>query len=223
MSEASNKKFKSMKKKRAISNAIVYAVLIIMAIIWLTPFVLIVLESFRVETTMQVGYVIPKQWGLDNYIWLFNNGNYNFAKWYLNTFVIACFVAVINTFMVLCMSYTLSRMRFKGRKALMNMMLVLGMFPGFITVIVLYKVLSGMGLTGAGAVPGLILVYTASSGMGYYIAKGFFDNLPFLGKLFINGGHNVCQSLVVLNGSGRILFAAAGGKRNYQQSRQNKC
>lgn len=178
MSEASNKKFKSMKKKRAISNAIVYAVLIIMAIIWLTPFVLIVLESFRVETTMQVGYVIPKQWGLDNYIWLFNNGNYDFAKWYLNTFVIACFVAVINTFMVLCMSYTLSRMRFKSRKFLMNFMLVLGMFPGFLSMIILYKVLSNFGLTGPGAVPGLILVYTASSAMGYYVSKGFFDTIP---------------------------------------------
>ena len=179
MSEAS-KKQSSMKTKRAITNTIVYIILILMAIIWLTPFVMIVLESFRCETTMQVGYVIPKQWGLDNYRWLFNNGasNYNFPKWYLNTFIIALFVSVINTFMVLCMSYTLSRMRFKSRKFLMNFMLVIGMFPGFLSMIILYKVLSNFGLTGAGAVPGLILVYTASSAMGYYVSKGFFDTIP---------------------------------------------
>ncbi len=179
MREAS-KKQSSMKTKRAISNTIVYIILILMAIIWLTPFVMIVLESFRCETTMQVGYVIPKQWGLDNYRWLFNNGssNYNFPKWYLNTFIIALFVSVINTFMVLCMSYTLSRMRFKSRKFLMNFMLVIGMFPGFLSMIILYKVLSNFGLTGAGAVPGLILVYTASSAMGYYVSKGFFDTIP---------------------------------------------
>ncbi len=167
-----------MKKKRAVGNTIVYIVLGLMAVIWLTPFVLIVLESFRVETTMQVGYVLPKQWGLDNYTWLFNNGNYNFGKWYMNTFIIACIVAVVNTFMVLCMSYTLSRMRFKSRKFLMNFMLVLGMFPGFLTLIILYKVLSSFGLTGPNAVPGLILVYTASSAMGYYVSKGFFDTIP---------------------------------------------
>ena len=79
--------------------------------------------------------------------------------------------------MVLTMSYTLSRLRFNGRKGLMNIMLVLGMFPGFITMIVLYKILSGMGLTGANSVPGLILVYTASSAMGYYVSKGFFDTI----------------------------------------------
>ena len=34
------------------------------------------------------------------------------------------------------------------------------------------------GRTEANAVPGLILVYVASSGMGYYVSKGFFDTIP---------------------------------------------
>lgn len=165
-----------LKAKTTAGNVIVYIILVIMSIVWLIPFVCILFESFRVETTMQVGYVIPKQWGFDNYVKLIKETD--FVTWYTNTLIIGLFVSVIQTFIVLCVSYTLSRMRFKGRKFLMNMMLVLGMFPGFITMIVLYKVLSGMGLTGAGAVPGLILVYVASSGMGYYIAKGFFDTLP---------------------------------------------
>ena len=176
--KTSEKKYASLKAKQTAGNIVVYIILILMAIIWLTPFVLIVLESFRCETTMQVGYVLPKQWGLDNYKWLFENSQYNFKRWYMNTFIIAAFVAVIQTFMVLCMSYTLSRMRFKGRKFLMNFMLVLGMFPGFLGMIIMYKVLSGWGMTGVGSVPGLILVYTASSAMGYYVSKGFFDTIP---------------------------------------------
>lgn len=171
-----SKKHMGMKTKNRLGNAAVYAVLILMSLIWLIPFIFIFLESFRVETTMQVGYVIPKQWGIDNYVTLCRDTD--FVRWYTNTLVIGLVVSMVQTLIVLCMSYTLSRMRFKGRKALMNLMLVLGMFPGFITMIVLYKVLSGMGLTGPGAVPGLILVYVASSGMGYYIAKGFFDTLP---------------------------------------------
>lgn len=127
------------------------------------------------ETTMQVGYVIPKQWGIGNYVSLFKNTN--FIKWYTNTLVIALAVSVIQTFTVFCVSYTLSRMRFNGRKLLMNISLVLGMFPGFITLIVLYNILSDLGMTSAGSVPGLILVYTASSGMGFHVAKGFFDTI----------------------------------------------
>ena len=165
-----------MKSKNRISNGIIYAVLIIMSIVWLFPFFCLVCESFRCESTWQVGYIIPKQWGLDNYRNLFTKTN--FPKWYLNTFVIALFSSAIQTVMVLCMSYTLSRLRFKGRKLLMNIMLVLGMFPGFLSMILLYKLLAGWGLTGSNSVPGLILVYTASSGMGYYVCKGFFDTIP---------------------------------------------
>ena len=33
-------------------------------------------------------------------------------------------------------------------------------------------------MTEANSIPGLILVYVASSGMGYYISKGFFDTIP---------------------------------------------
>ena len=76
------------------------------------------------------------------------------------------------------MAYTLSRLRFKGRKFLMNFMLVLGMFPGFLTMLVLYFLLKNMGLTQSGTIGGLILVYCASSGMGYYVSKGFFDTVP---------------------------------------------
>ena len=85
---------------------------------------------------------------------------------------------MLQTVIVLCMSYTLSRFRFTLRKPLMKFMLVLGLFPGMLTMIILYRVLKDLGLTQANAVPGLILVYIASSGMGYYISKGFFDTLP---------------------------------------------
>ena len=86
--------------------------------------------------------------------------------------------AALQTVIVLCMSYTLSRFRFKLRKPLMKFMLILGLFPGMLTMIILYRVLKDLGLTQANAVPGLILVYIASSGMGYYVSKGFFDTIP---------------------------------------------
>ena len=143
MNETLEKRHMGLKASRTISNTIIYIILILMSVIWLIPFICIVLQSFRVESTWQVGYVIPKQWGWDNYIALWNS---DFRKWYLNTFLIALIVAVLQTVIVLCMSYTLSRFRFKLRDGLMRFMLILGMFPGMLTMIILYRVLKDLGL-----------------------------------------------------------------------------
>ncbi|MBQ6382531.1 MAG: sugar ABC transporter permease [Clostridia bacterium] len=164
-----------LKASRALSNTAIHALLIIMSVIWLIPFICIVLQSFRVESTGPVGYVVPHQWGVDNYTKLFQT---DFPKWYMNTFIAALITAVLQTVIVLCMSYTLSRFRFKMRQPLMRFMLILGMFPGMLSMIILYRILKDLGLTQANAVPGLILVYIASSGMGYYVSKGFFDTIP---------------------------------------------
>ena len=173
--QTGEKRHMGQKSVNRISNTLIYILLVIISVVWLIPFVFILLQSFRVESTYQVGYIIPQQWGFDNYINLWNS---NFKTWYLNTFIIAIVSALLQTVIVLCMSYTLSRFRFKMRKALMRFMLILGMFPGMLTMIILYRVLSDLGLTQANAVPGLILVYIASSGMGYYVSKGFFDTIP---------------------------------------------
>ena len=175
MSESSMKRHMGLRASRTLGNTLIYILLITISAIWLIPFFCIVLQSFRVESTWQVGYVMPKVWGLDNYRKLFSS---DFTRWYTNTFIISVFTALFQTVIVLCMSYTLSRFRFKMRKPLMRFMLILGFFPGMLTMIILYRVLKDLGLTQANAVPGLILVYIASSGMGYYVSKGFFDTIP---------------------------------------------
>ena len=166
-----------MSRKKKISNAITYVVLILISIIWLFPFVGLVLQSFRGEYGGMVDYLVPKDFSLKNYQFLFGDQS-KFVRWYVNTLTIAVFVAILQTLVIICVSYALSRMRFKGRKALMNIWLVLGMFPGFLTMICLYYLLKMMGLTEAHAVPGLILISVASSGMGYYVCKGYFDTIP---------------------------------------------
>ncbi len=179
------KKTSSIKRNRAISNTLIYIVLSLMCIFWLIPFILLLLQSLRSESyTGMAGYILPKVWGFKSYIALFTDRVSptavlpDFVQWYLNTLIIAAVNAVLQTTMVMLMSYGLSRLRFAGRRLLMNAMLVLGMFPGFLTMIILYYVLKSIGWTQGMAVPGLILVYFASSGMGYYVAKGFLDTIP---------------------------------------------
>ena len=174
------KKTASRSRNRKIGNAITYAILIIISIIWLFPFVGLVLQSFRSyasEYGGMVAYLMPKEFSLDNYTYLFS-GDCSFVRWYLNTLIVAVCAAIFNTFMVLSVAYALSRLRFRGRTLLMQFWLILGMFPGFLTMICMYFLLQQFGLTQAGAIPGLVLVTVASSGMGYYVAKGFLDTMP---------------------------------------------
>lgn len=164
------------RSSRILSNTVIYILLIVMTLVWLFPFFGIVMESFKVDTRMMDGRLIPKEFGFDNYIRLFKETD--FLKWFTNTGIMGIATAVFQTFFVLSMSYVLSRLRFKGRKALMNSMLVLGMFPGFLTMILIYKVFADFGLTMQMAPVGLVIVYCASSAMGYYVSKGFFDTIP---------------------------------------------
>jgi arabinogalactan oligomer/maltooligosaccharide transport system permease protein len=161
---------------RRISNTIIYVVLIAMTLVWLFPFFGILLESFKTETKMQTAYLFPKQFGFDHYVRLFKETD--FFTWFKNTAIMGVATAFFQTVFILSMSYVLSRLRFKGRKGLMNFMLILGMFPGFLTMILIYKVFAELGLTMQMAPLGLIIVYCASSGMGYYVSKGFFDTIP---------------------------------------------
>ena len=178
--ENTMKRHMGMKAASRISNTLIHIILVVISVIWLIPFICIVIQSFRTEPTSMSRYLlnhpsIQFSWGFDNYVNLWKS---DFPRWYLNTFIIALVVAVVQTVIVLCMSYTLSRFRFKLRKPMMQFMLILGMFPGMLAMIILYQVLKDIGLAGANAIPGLILVYVASSGMGYYVSKGFFDTIP---------------------------------------------
>lgn len=184
------KKYRSKKAVERVTNTFVYIVLVIISIIWIVPFAYLILQSLRGEPGTTTGYFFPKEWTFDNYINLFKNqgrrfdgsvvstGSYNFMLWYGRTLLIAVFVTIIQTAIVLVTSYALSRLRFKMRKPLMNLMLVLGMFPGFMAMTALYFLLQLLGLTQDMSIVGLVLVYVGSSCMGYYICKGFFDTIP---------------------------------------------
>ena len=167
-----------VKARRAIVNTIIYIFLAILSVIWLFPFLYIFIQSIRGDTTGIALTFFPKDFNytLDNYINLFTDHLYSFGTWYLNTLIIALLTTVVQSILVLMTAYTLSRLRFKGRKGIMKLMLILGMFPGFLGMICIYRILQAAGLQSS--VFGLFLVYIAGSAMNYYISKGFFDTIP---------------------------------------------
>lgn len=130
---------KSYKARRTISNVIIYVILSVMCIIWVMPLAWLIMTSFRGETQVYTDYIIPKTWTFDNYIQLFTDTSYcNYPRWFLNTLFVSVVSCVISTISVLMVSYTFSRLRFKSRKKFINVSMILGMFPGFMTMIAVY-------------------------------------------------------------------------------------
>ncbi len=166
---------------KKLTNHMVHLLLAVLSIIWLLPIGLVLMTSFRAEPGSYVSYIIPKAFTLDNYIRLFTEKSLiDFPKWFGNTFVIAVCTCILTTLIVLCVSYVMSRLRFKVRKKFMNVALILGMFPGFMSMIAVYYILKGIGLLETGTLKhiALILVYSGGAGLGFYIVKGFFDTIP---------------------------------------------
>ena len=193
MSTTKKKRVRSQSRARKVSLGVTYAVLIVLGIIWLIPLIWIVLSAFRCEYRdgTFVGTVVPnffpKAVGFKNFKDLFTGTYYGvkyaFPLWMLNTLIIAVIDCIISTFLVLSVAYCMSKLKFKLRKTFMNVTMILGLFPGFMSMIAIYFLLKSIGLTGNPAHPeysviGLVLTYSAGAGLGFQIAKGFFDVIP---------------------------------------------
>ena len=151
--------------------------LTVLALIWITPIVYLFILSLRKEGGAYTTYLLPKEYTLDNYKLLFTDTSlFNYPRWYANTFLVAVVSCLISTIMILMISYAFSRLRFPSRAKFMNLGLILGMFPGFMSMVAVYHLLKVIGL--AQSLFSLVLVYSASSALGYFVAKGFFDTIP---------------------------------------------
>ena len=166
----------SMRVRNRISNGATYLVLIILNIIALTPLVYLVGQSFRAESGAWSSTFFPKTWTLANYKRLFTQTP--FLRWYGNTFFVAVISCAITTAFVLAVSYAFSRIRFRMRRPMMNVMLVLGMFPGFMSMTAVYFLLKILLPNNFQSLASLIIVYSSGAALSYYVAKGFFDTVP---------------------------------------------
>lgn len=166
-----------MKKNRLKKNSLLaQIVLTLLAILWLVPLFYLLIQSFRGEPGAWSSTFFPQQWTLDNYKRLFTATE--FPSWYRNTFIIATVSCIITTTFVLAVSYAFSRMKFKARRPMMNIMLILGMFPGFMSMSAVYFLLKILLPNNYQSMVSLIIVYSAGAALSYYVAKGFFDTVP---------------------------------------------
>lgn len=177
---------KSLKTGRIVANTFIYIILIVMSIIWVLPIVWLILQSFSLDGIGSRQELIPTKLGFDNYVYLFTGQSApnalvhaldgKFPIWFLNTLIVSVLSCIISTIFTLGTAYALSRFRFKGRNLLMKMNLVIGMFPGFLSMIIMYWVMKEIFHL-QGSYWSLVILYSAGAGGGYYISKGFFDTI----------------------------------------------
>lgn len=162
---------------RKSTDVFIYALLITLGVLWVLPICYLVYTAFRVTpSTGIINTLFPDdlKLGFNNFSRLFRETM--FSRWLFNTMIVAGSSCLLTTMFILMVSYAFSRLRFKMRKPLMNVLLVLGMFPGFMSMIAIYFILKAMGLTNS--LLALVLVYSGSAALSYYICKGFFDTVP---------------------------------------------
>ena len=159
--------------KRVLHNLL----LAFLATIWLIPILWLLLTSFGVDEGPNISSFFPEGYTLHHYReLLFSPGSVSsFPQWFLNTLIVALFNCAISTALVLMTAYAMSFLRFPFRRGMMNLAIILNLFPGFLGMIAVYFILREAGLTNS--LTGLVIVYSGGAALNYLIAKGFFDTV----------------------------------------------
>lgn len=177
-SKVASKKEKSLRRSRIIDATWSNALVILLSILWLIPVVYVILFSFSDQKTFFLANsIFPTGYTFDNYIRIFTEEDriIMFPHWYGNTLILSICNCVLVTFFTVITAFILSRFHFKGRKALMNITMVLGMFPGFMSMVAVYLILSLLGLLGS--YWAMLVYWVAGAGLGYFVTKGYFDTI----------------------------------------------
>lgn len=167
-----------MKPKKLILSMLLHLLLAVITFIWIIPIIWLVVTAFSGYKGIDISHFFPETWSLKNFgtILFEPDSVVQYVTWFKNTFIIAIFTCIISTVFIFMVGYAFSCMRFSGRKQLMVFCVVLNMFPGVLSMIAVYFVLKSLGLTNSHI--GMIIVYSAGSGLGYLIVKGFMDTIP---------------------------------------------
>lgn len=158
-----------------LGTAIVYLFLTINALLVLGPVIWTVLASFKPGNNLFSSSFGKLEFTLDHYRTLFSETPY--LEWYKNTFILATSNMLISLVVVTMTAFVFSRYRFKGKKNTMMSILVLQMFPAFLSMTAIYILLSKLGLIDT--YTGLLIVYvTGSLPFMTWLVKGYFDAIP---------------------------------------------
>jgi multiple sugar transport system permease protein len=156
-------------------NSFVYAILIIIGILYIYPFLIEVFTSFKTESdaTANAISLVPPTWSTAAYQQLFVNSA--FPLWFKNSVVVTVIVTAGRVFFDSLAGYALARLHFRGRGVIFAGLIAIMSVPSVVLLIPKFLVLNSIGLYNSYA--GMILPLLVDAA-GVFIMKNFFESIP---------------------------------------------
>ncbi len=156
---------------------------VVMCLFALFPLYLVVITSFNESGSLKVTSFLPTNISWANYKLLFNDERIPYLTWMQNSLIISGVVAITSVVIGAASAFAFSRLKFKGKKFGIQLLLLIQMFPAILALSALYVIMErvytfapGLGL---GTQAGLILVYLGGAmGVNIWLLKGFVDSIP---------------------------------------------
>jgi arabinogalactan oligomer/maltooligosaccharide transport system permease protein len=149
----------------------------------LFPLYLVIISSFSSSGSLQLSSFLPREISFANYNKLFNDPTIPYLTWVKNSLLIAGSVAVFSVMIGTASAFAFSRLKFKGRKLGIQLLLLVQMFPAILAISAVYVIMERVYKfapeIGLGTQPGLLLVYLGGAmGVNIWLLKGFVDSIP---------------------------------------------
>jgi arabinogalactan oligomer/maltooligosaccharide transport system permease protein len=149
----------------------------------LFPLYLVVISSFNPTGSLAITSFIPTEFSMKNYETLFTSPAIPFLTWMWNSVYIAGSVAIVSVVIGAASAFAFSRLRFRGKKRALELLLLVQMFPAILAIAAVFVIMErvytfapGIGL---GTQAGLMLVYLGGAmGVNIWLLKGFVDSIP---------------------------------------------
>jgi len=156
-------------------SVVLYVVLVLLAILYIYPFLITIATSFKIESdaTNDPVSLIPPTWTSSAYTYLFSQSD--FPLWFLNSAVVTIAVTIGRTLFDSAAGYALARLRFRGRGVLFAGLIGVMAVPGVVLLIPKFLVLNQLGMYDSYS--GMIVPLFADAA-GVFIMKNFFESIP---------------------------------------------
>ena len=160
---------------RIAANSVFYAVLVVIAVVYIFPFLIQISTSFKTnaEATATPLSLIPNTWTTAAYQSLFRNSD--FPTWFKNSVIVTVFVTCGRVFFDSLAGYALSRLHFRGRSVIFAGLIAVMAVPAVVLLIPKFLVLNQLSLYDTYG--GMILPLLVDAA-GVFIMKGFFESIP---------------------------------------------
>jgi len=166
---------KAYKVKKILTAILIYIELIIVAIVVIYPLLWVVGSALNESSGISRAGIFPEKMSLENFRKLFTQ--YNYGKWYLNTLYVAVLTTLFSIIIHTMTAFVFARFPFKGRKAGLLTVMILQMFPSFMSLTALYMIALNFGMLNN--LHMLVIVYVAGGiPANIWLVRGYMLNIP---------------------------------------------